>query len=278
MVKEQEHPEMPSYFQLYRLNESEKKWERAVVGLGDERVFIIGDDYSFSVSARDYPGLKGGCIYFSDTMCYEKNDKKAGIAKSCVLTWVHDLKDGRTGPLADFPDHWPAFSPLPAWLGVPPLEEMLLQRDASNPKQDVPEPTTQAKKKAAKAKLRGDDAFRRQDYSMALDAYKQAIDFDPTNATLLSNRSICWIRMGQAEHALADAKACRALKPDWPKACYREGHALQLLEKFEEAAGAFYEGLMLDPQNKDILHAFREVAEALEKRKVALAVDNGKLL
>jgi tetratricopeptide (TPR) repeat protein len=155
---------------------------------------------------------------------------------------------------------------------------MLLQRDASNPKQDVPEPTTQAKKKAAKAKLRGDDAFRRQDYSMALDAYKQAIDFDPTNATLLSNRSICWIRMGQAEHALADAKACRALKPDWPKACYREGHALQLLEKFEEAAGAFYEGLMRDPQNKDILHAFREVAEALEKRKVALAVDNGKLL
>jgi len=36
--------------------------------------------------------------------------------------------------------------------------------------------------------------------------------------------------LGQAEHALADAKACRALRPDWPKACYREGAALRLLQ------------------------------------------------
>lgn len=63
-----------------------------------------------------------------------------------------------------------------------------------------------------------------------LDDVFQAIDFDPSDATLLSNRSLCWIRLGQAEHALADAKACRALRPDWPKACYREGAALRLLE------------------------------------------------
>lgn len=56
------------------------------------------------------------------------------------------------------------------------------------------------------------------------------MDFDPTDATLLSNRSLCWIRLGQADLALADAKACKALKPDWPKACYREGAALRLLE------------------------------------------------
>ena len=58
----------------------------------------------------------------------------------------------------------------------------------------------------------------------------QAIDFDPSDATLLSNRSLCWIRLGQAEHALTDAKACRALRPDWPKACYREGAALRLVQ------------------------------------------------
>lgn len=58
----------------------------------------------------------------------------------------------------------------------------------------------------------------------------QAIDLDPSDATLLSNRSLSWMRLGQADHALADAKACRALRPDWPKACYREGAALQLLQ------------------------------------------------
>lgn len=58
----------------------------------------------------------------------------------------------------------------------------------------------------------------------------QAIDLDPTDGTLFSNRSLCWIRLGQAEHALDDAKTCRALRPDWPKACYREGAALRLLQ------------------------------------------------
>ncbi|KAK7852855.1 hsp70-hsp90 organizing protein 3 [Quercus suber] len=89
----------------------------------------------------------------------------------------------------------------------------------------------------------------------------KAIDLDPTDATLLSNRSLCWIRLDQAEHALDDAKACRALRPGWPKACYREGAALRLLQacfrRFDEAANSFYEGVQLDPENKELVNAFR---------------------
>ncbi|KAF2565014.1 hypothetical protein F2Q70_00017037 [Brassica cretica] len=40
---------------------------------------------------------------------------------------------------------------------------------------------------------------------------------------LLLKRSLCWLRLGQVEHALSDAKVCRELKPDWPKECFREG-------------------------------------------------------
>jgi hypothetical protein len=58
----------------------------------------------------------------------------------------------------------------------------------------------------------------------------QATELDPTDATVLSNRSLCWLRAGQAERALEDAKACRALRPDWAKACYREGAAHRLLQ------------------------------------------------
>lgn len=58
----------------------------------------------------------------------------------------------------------------------------------------------------------------------------QANDFDPTSAIALSNRSVCWIRLGQAEQALADAKAARALDPEWSKPCFREGYALRLLQ------------------------------------------------
>ncbi|XP_047339029.1 putative ankyrin repeat protein RF_0381 [Impatiens glandulifera] len=127
------------------------------------------------------------------------------------------------------------------------------------------EVTPEAKKKAAEAKARGGDAYNNKDYSTAIDAYTQAISFDPTDAVLLSNRSLCWMRIGQAEYALSDAKACRELKPEWSKACYREGAALRLLQRFEEAANSFYEGVTLDPENKALIDAFREAVDAGRK-------------
>lgn len=56
------------------------------------------------------------------------------------------------------------------------------------------------------------------------------MDLDPEDATLLSNRSLCWLRMGDAEKALQDAVECKEMRPDWPKACYRLGAALLLLK------------------------------------------------
>lgn len=58
----------------------------------------------------------------------------------------------------------------------------------------------------------------------------QASDFDPTNPVLLSNRSVCWMRLGQPEQALTDARSARELDPTWSKPCYREGAALRQLQ------------------------------------------------
>ncbi|XP_030506464.2 uncharacterized protein LOC115721331 [Cannabis sativa] len=143
------------------------------------------------------------------------------------------------------------------------LKEANISKDL--PKQDLPEVTPEAKKKAAEAKSRGEEAFKRKEFDTAVDAYTQAIDLDSTDGTLFSNRSLCWLRLGQAEQALADAKTCRALRPDWPKACYREGAALRLMQKFDEAANAFYEGVQLNPESRELVDAFREAIEAGRK-------------
>ncbi|KAK9140322.1 hypothetical protein Scep_010003 [Stephania cephalantha] len=149
------------------------------------------------------------------------------------------------------------------------LEEAPKEADTSeksrSSEQDISEVTPESKKKSLEAKARGEDAFKRKNYCMAIDAYTQAIDLDPSNVALLSNRSLCWIRLGQADQALTDAKVCRALKPDWPKACYREGAALRLMQRFDEAANAFYEGVKLDPENKELVDAFRKAVEAGRK-------------
>ncbi|KAL6146788.1 hypothetical protein ACLB2K_057465 [Fragaria x ananassa] len=136
-------------------------------------------------------------------------------------------------------------------------KELTVPKDSTSLKKELPEVTPEAKKRAAEAKSRG-DAFSRKDYQAAVDAYTQAIDMDPTDPIFLSNRSLCWLRLGQPEHALADAKACRELKPDWPKACFREGAALRLMQ----ASNCFYEGVQLDPESKELVDAFREAVEA----------------
>ncbi|KAJ6682936.1 hypothetical protein OIU74_021065 [Salix koriyanagi] len=103
------------------------------------------------------------------------------------------------------------------------------------------------------------------EYLTAVNDYTQSIDLDPTNATVLSNRSLCWMRLGQPDQALTDARACKELKPDWSKAWYREGSALRLLQRFEEAANSFYEGVRLDPENMELVKSFREAVDAGRK-------------
>ncbi|KAH9567573.1 hypothetical protein CY35_03G033900 [Sphagnum magellanicum] len=139
-------------------------------------------------------------------------------------------------------------------------------REKVKEEKPLPAEIAPEKKQAAlESKARGDEAFKKKDYMLAVDAYTQAIDMDPTNATILANRSLCWIRLGQAEQALTDAREARRLDPKWSKACYREGAALRLLQRFDEAADAFYTGVTLNPENKELVDAFKEAVEAGRK-------------
>jgi hypothetical protein len=58
----------------------------------------------------------------------------------------------------------------------------------------------------------------------------QALEKAPLDATLFANRSLCWLRLREGDVALLDARRCKALRPGWSKAWYREGAALSLLK------------------------------------------------
>ncbi|RZC71965.1 hypothetical protein C5167_035128 [Papaver somniferum] len=91
---------------------------------------------------------------------------------------------------------------------------------------------------------------------------KKALEITPTDATLLSSRSACYACMQDGPEALKDATECISLRPDWPKAHYRAGVALNILKRYGEAADAFYKGLTLDPDSKELEDAFRDANEA----------------
>uniref|UniRef100_A0A0E0LTS8 Uncharacterized protein n=1 Tax=Oryza punctata TaxID=4537 RepID=A0A0E0LTS8_ORYPU len=63
--------------------------------------------------------------------------------------------------------------------------------------------------------------------------------------------------MGDGGKALLDAHECRKKRPDWPKACYRQGTALMLLKDYLSACEALFDGLKLDPGNAEIEDALR---------------------
>ncbi|KAM0895512.1 hypothetical protein ACQ4PT_023779 [Festuca glaucescens] len=59
----------------------------------------------------------------------------------------------------------------------------------------------------------------------------QAMKFDDdTDASLYSNRSICWLRLGMGDEALSDACACIRMRPDLAKGYFRQGMALCFLQ------------------------------------------------
>jgi tetratricopeptide (TPR) repeat protein len=58
----------------------------------------------------------------------------------------------------------------------------------------------------------------------------QALELDYFDATLYSNRSLCYLQIGEAQKALLDADRCVELRPKWVKGHYREGAALMLLK------------------------------------------------
>ncbi|CAL4898031.1 unnamed protein product [Urochloa decumbens] len=108
------------------------------------------------------------------------------------------------------------------------------------------------------AKSEGKEAFAKGDYVSAVYSFTLAIQIDPLDATLFSNRSLCWLRLGEGELALTDARQCTKLAPQWAKAWYREGAALSFLKMHKKAAEAFEEALKHDPSNDEIKKALRE--------------------
>ncbi|RZC75469.1 hypothetical protein C5167_050950 [Papaver somniferum] len=106
-------------------------------------------------------------------------------------------------------------------------------------------------------KSRGTSEFLRKEYSWAVYWYSEALVRKPGDAAVLSNRSLCYVYLNKGDPAFEDATQWVLARPDWPKAYYRAGVALKLLNRRDDAADAFFNGLKLDPENRELRNAFR---------------------
>uniref|UniRef100_A0A671YBY4 Tetratricopeptide repeat domain 28 n=1 Tax=Sparus aurata TaxID=8175 RepID=A0A671YBY4_SPAAU len=104
------------------------------------------------------------------------------------------------------------------------------------------------------------EACQRGDFQAAVHLYTNALQADPQNCILYSNRSAALLKLGQHQAALDDAEKACELNPKWPKAYFRQGVALQYLGRHADALAAFASGLAQDPKSLQLLVGMVEAA------------------
>eukprot|EP00921_Rhytidocystis_pertsovi_P011057 GHVQ01017816.1.p1 GENE.GHVQ01017816.1~~GHVQ01017816.1.p1 ORF type:complete len:549 (-),score=83.33 GHVQ01017816.1:1872-3518(-) len=130
--------------------------------------------------------------------------------------------------------------------------------------------------KASEQKEKGNQLFKSANFDEAVAAFTAAIEANPGDHVLYSNRSGAYASLHKYKEALQDAEKCVKLKPDWPKGYSRKGLALHNLGKSDEAETTYNQGLKIDPNNaalKDGLANIKETAKPdMEELQAMMAV------
>jgi hypothetical protein len=97
----------PVRIDLFKLNGKEKKWVR-LTNLGD-RVLILVEDCSFSVSASDLHIAHGNCVIFMNNVFHR-------FAYVPPVACILHLDEGRLSRLSNYPEYDNLFWPPPEWI------------------------------------------------------------------------------------------------------------------------------------------------------------------
>jgi len=117
-------------------------------------------------------------------------------------------------------------------------------------------------------KSRGNAAVAAGDHGVAVEHYSRGLQVEPEHAILLSNRALCFHKLGQLQEALADATRCAALRPDFWKGHLRAALVLRDLERPAEALELLRRAGKHEEIEK-LSAELRPEAEAAESERIA---------
>ena len=120
---------------------------------------------------------------------------------------------------------------------------------------------------AASWKDKGNQYVQEKQYLEALNCYTKAIELDPNDPILYSNRSAMFYNLNEFNNAIIDAEMAIQLRPQYAKAYLRKGNALEAQYRYKEALDAYELGLKQDPEHSQLIEAKKRVIELIEKQK-----------
>jgi len=114
-----------------------------------------------------------------------------------------------------------------------------------------------------------DDPAPAQDTDASLDTQ----DVIKLYATLLSNRSVAYKKVGRYENAKKDAEQVIIIRPTWFKGYFRKAEALNELRQFEEAKNCFLEALKLEPNSEERIRRYiTYINKEIENKEMGLEI------
>lgn len=130
---------------------------------------------------------------------------------------------------------------------------------------------------AATERENGNDAVAIGDYDSAIVHYSKALEVNPVDPKIWSNRSKCYCAKRWWSQALYDANRGVSLDPTWYKLHYRKAVALKGLGHLQEALGACTTALSCLEQSKDDSRdASRAIQQLIRDLNSRIGVQNSK--
>jgi len=114
-------------------------------------------------------------------------------------------------------------------------------------------------KTANEWKEKGNSLVKEKKYKEALDCYSKAIEYNPKEPILYSNRSAMHSNLSEFELALKDAEKAMELKPDYIKSYLRKGKALEGLNRKNEALAVYELGLQKNQNDAQLKQAINDL-------------------
>lgn len=122
---------------------------------------------------------------------------------------------------------------------------------------------------ATELKVKGNEHFKKSEYSEALDVYTRAAETYMYDASIWLNRSICNRKLNNLEDAATDAEIAQEIDPSNVKAYYNRALALQLLDKHDEALSICKKGLNTQSGNKALQQLKIDLQKSIAEAKAA---------
>ena len=142
-------------------------------------------------------------------------------------------------------------------------------------KQRAPPSRVELAQAKEEKRVEGNTLFAKKRFRDAAKFYGEAIDLDPYDHSLYSNRALCFLELGAFEKARLDAEECTKLRPDFLKGHLRLARALRLLGACDKALEACRAGLEVERNSKSLRAEYVAAKRALraQKRKRAIQGD-----